>query len=64
MSEQQATPRYRLLMQGEVIHPGDEQLGDDAETWSPVPAIAIRMTYNPAVLVPMRRPVREATDAH
>lgn len=56
----QTTRRYRLLMRGEVIQRGDESLNDDAETWSPVQPISIRMPYNPAVLVPVRRLVDAA----
>lgn len=58
-----AKPAYRLLVRGEVIQRGDEQLGDDAETWSPVQPIAVRMPYNPAVLVPVRRLVQEPAAA-
>jgi len=57
----ETTARYRLLESGERIQPGDEHLNDDAETWSPVqPMFCI--PYRPAVLMPVRRRVREAGD--
>ncbi len=56
----QAVPmaeQWRLLNSGDQIQSGDECLQDDCVTWLPLAGWEVGMTYNPHVLVPMRRRV-------
>lgn len=49
-------PKYRLLQDGDIIHPSCESLGYDAETWEPVDWCWCRSKWNPIVFQPMREP--------
>lgn len=51
------TEQWRLLNSGDQIQAGDECLQDDCVTWLPLAGWEVGMTYNPHVLVPMRRRV-------
>lgn len=58
------TPRYRLLIDGEIIQPDDEFIDNDAVRWvpasqHPVPHIWIGMEYRLGVLKQARRRIEE-----
>lgn len=49
---------YRLLTRADVIERTDEYLDDNAATWLPSgPCLFVGRQYNPATMVPVRRPL-------
>jgi len=54
-THQREVPRWRLLRRGEPIQMSDEGLQDDCVSWLPMVGWEVGMTYEPGVLVPIRR---------
>lgn len=52
--------KFRLLTPGEKIEAGDQPLLDDCETWGQLSGWEVGMAYNPAALVPIRRPAKKS----
>ncbi|MFX4300139.1 hypothetical protein [Pseudosulfitobacter pseudonitzschiae] len=51
--------RYRILSEGDIIHPDDEGLRPDCERWTRVTenAMVCGLRYAPGLHAPMRRPL-------
>lgn len=49
------TDQWRLLNSGEQIQAGDEALQDDCVTWVSLVGWEVGTSYNPSILLPMRR---------